>query len=179
MDLSKSIEPKSDQLNADDLMAGPVTVTIAGVSAGTAEQPVNVELVEYPGRAYRPSKSMRRVMVAAWGKDASVYAGRRLTLYRNPDIKFGREVVGGIEISHVSHIDKPLQVSLTATRGKRRPFKVEPLTVEHVQPAYDLDALDLDSLRALYMDRKAAGASPDELTAIQSAAASKQKEETA
>ena len=127
MDMTQSIAPKSDQLNADDLMAGPVTVTIAEVKAGSAEQPVDVVLVEFPGRAYRPSKSMRRVMVASWGKEAGTYTGHRLTLYRNPEITFGREKTGGIEISHMSHIDKALTVALTATRGKRKNFTVQPL----------------------------------------------------
>jgi hypothetical protein len=127
MDLTESIAPKSDQVNADDLMAGPVTVTIKEVSAGTPEQPVDVHLVEFPGRAYRPSKSMRRVMVSAWGKEASAYTGRRLTLVRNPEITFGRDKVGGIEISEMSHLDKPLTVALTATRGKRKNFTVKPL----------------------------------------------------
>ena len=127
LDMTESIAPKSDQLNADDLMAGPVTVTISEVSKGTPEQPVDVHLVEFPGRAYRPSKSMRRIMVAAWGKDASAYAGHRLTLYRNPEITFGRDKVGGIEIGAMSHLEKPLTVALTATRGKRKQFKVEQL----------------------------------------------------
>ena len=127
LDMTESIAPKSDQLNADDLMAGPVTVTIREVSKGTPEQPVDVHLVEFPGRAYRPSKSMRRIMVAAWGKDASAYAGHRLTLYRNPEITFGRDKVGGIEIGAMSHLEKPLTVALTATRGKRKQFKVEQL----------------------------------------------------
>jgi hypothetical protein len=127
MDLTESIAPRSDQLNADDLISGPVTVTIHEVVPGAAEQPVDVRLVEFPGRAYRPSKSMRRVMVMAWGVDASAYAGRRLTLYRNPDITFGKDKVGGIEISHLSHLAKPLTVALTATRGKRKSFSVKPL----------------------------------------------------
>jgi len=127
MDLTQSIAPKSDQLNADDLISGPVTVTISEVRAGTPEQPVDVHLVEFPGRAYRPSKSMRRVMVSAWGAEASTYAGHRLTLFRNPEITFGRDKVGGIEISHLSHIEKPLTVALTATRGKRKNFTVTPL----------------------------------------------------
>jgi len=127
MDMTESITPKSDQLNADDLISGPVTVTVAEVVKGNPEQPVDVRLVEFPGRAYRPSKSMRRIMVSAWGKEASAYAGHRLTLFRNPEITFGRDKVGGIEISHLSHIDKPLTVALTATRGKRKNFTVQPL----------------------------------------------------
>jgi len=161
MDLTESIAPKSDQLNADDLMAGPVTVTIAEVAKGSPEQPVDVRLVEFPGRAYRPSKSMRRVMVSAWGAEAGTYGGRRLTLVRNPEITFGREKVGGIEISHLSNIDKPHTVALTATRGKRRSFTVQPLP--DAAPVRDFLAEaaaangDKDTLRALWIDAKAAG----------------------
>lgn len=132
MDLTESIAPKSDQLNADDLIAGAVTVTIAEVRRGSDEQPVDVILVEFPGRAYRPSKSMRRVMVMAWGAEASAYAGRRLTLVRNPEITFGRDKVGGIEIAALSNIDKPLTVALTATRGRRKNFTVQPLAAAPV-----------------------------------------------
>lgn len=127
MDLTESIAPKSDQLNAEDLLTGPRTFTIKEVSAGSVEQPVNVHLVELPGRPYRPSKTERRVMVAAWGKEAAAYAGRKLTLYRDPEVTFGREKVGGIKISHLSHIEKRLTVSLTVTRGRRAPRVVDPL----------------------------------------------------
>ena len=127
MDMTSTIQPRSDQLNADDLLTGPMTVTITEVTQGNAEQPVNVNTVETPGRPYKPSKSMRRVMVAAWGKDATAYAGRRMTLYCNPKIKFGGQEVGGIEISHMSDIDGDLKVSLTATRGKKKLHTVKPL----------------------------------------------------
>ena len=148
MDLSKSIEPRSDQLNADDLIAGPQTVTITGVSAGTAEQPVNVELAEYPGRPFKPSKSMRRVLVAAWGKDSTAYAGQSLTLYRDPEVTFGRDKVGGIRISHMTGIGGPLEVMLTRTRGKRVPFIVQPLAVEHAPTVDDVRACaDIEQLR--------------------------------
>lgn len=128
MDLTATIIPKSDQLNSDDLMTGPVTVTIESVSAGNAEQPVDVHLVEFPGRAYRPSKSMRRVMVAAWGKESAAFTGHRMTLYRDPEVKFGGTVVGGIKISHLSHIEKRMQIALTETRGKRKVHTVDLLT---------------------------------------------------
>lgn len=165
MDLSQTIVPKSDQVNADDLIAGPVTVTVQEVVAGSAEQPVDVRLVEYPGRAYRPSKSMRRVLVSAWGAEASAYAGRRLTLYRNPDITFGRDRVGGIEISHMSHLDKPLTVALTATRGKRKNFTVQPLPDVAPQRAWLTELTnagkDLATIGALGQAATQAGAPAD------------------
>jgi hypothetical protein len=128
MDISTTIAPKSDQLNADDLIGSPRTVTITGVTRGDADQPVNITTAEFgDGRPFKPCKSMRRVLVTAWGPDASTYIGRRLTLYREPAVRFGGQEVGGIRISHMSHIDKKVVVALTVTRGKRAPFTVEPL----------------------------------------------------
>ena len=128
MDLTESIAPKSDQLNAEDLLTGPRTFTVEKVSKGSAEQPVDIHLVEFPGRPFRPSKTVRRILVNAWGPDANTYTGRRMTLYRDPAVKFGGMDVGGIRVSHLSHIDKPLSVALTVSRGKRKAYKVLPLT---------------------------------------------------
>jgi hypothetical protein len=126
MNLAESIQPRSDQINADDLVGGPITYTIREVVKGKAEQPFDFLLVE-TDRAYRPSLTMRRVIVNAWGGDTANYTGRRLTVYREPSIKFGNVAVGGIRISHMSHIDKPLDVMLQVTRGKREKFSVQPL----------------------------------------------------
>jgi len=127
MDLTESIAPKSDQLNAEDLLAGPRTFTVEKVTKGSAEQPVDIHLVEFPGRPFRPSKTVRRILVNAWGPDANAYTGRRMTLYRDPAVKFGGMDVGGIRVSALSNIDKPLSVALTVSRGKRAPYTVQPL----------------------------------------------------
>ena len=173
MDLTESIAPKTDQQNFDDYLVGPRTVTISGVSRGSAEQPVNVELVEYPGKPYKPNKSMRRVLVAAWGTDSSAYVGRRLMLVGNPDVSYGGKKVGGIEIAKMSHIAKALPLSLTETRGKKRSFTVGPLAVP--APARDWLAeagklSDLAALRALWMEAQAGGAEPGILDSIKALA---------
>lgn len=134
MDLTESIAPKSDQLNADDLIIGPRTFTVERVTKGSTEQPFNIHLVENPGHPYRPSKSMRRVLVMAWAKDSDDWpTGGRMTLYRDPEVKFGRDQVGGIKISHLSHIDRPMTMALTVTRGKREPHVVQPLPADAPQ----------------------------------------------
>lgn len=130
MDVAETTAPKSDQQNFDDYIAGSKTVTVSEVKKGSAEQPVEIHLAEFPGRPYKPAKSMRRVLVAAWGSDSAQYAGRRITLYGDPEVKFGGAAVGGIRISHLSHIPGPLTVALTVTRGKRAPFTVQPLPDE-------------------------------------------------
>lgn len=129
-DMSAVIQPKSDQINADDFIPGPRTYQIEGVaiSPGT-EQPVQIKLVGEP-RVWKPCKSMSRVLVAAWGPDAKVYAGRSLTLYRDPKVKWGGMEVGGIRISHMSHIERDMLLQLTATKGKRAPHVVKPLVAE-------------------------------------------------
>jgi hypothetical protein len=127
MDLTESIAPKTDQQNFDDYLTGPRTVSISGVSKGSAEQPVNIELTEYPGKPYKPNKSMRRVLVSAWGADSSAYIGRRLVLVGNPSVSYGGKAVGGIEIAAMSHIAKRMTLSLTETRGKKRSFSVDAL----------------------------------------------------
>lgn len=177
MDLSQSIIPKSDQINAEDLLTGPRTFSIEKVEPGSAEQPVNIHLTELPGRPYRPSKSMLRVLVSAWGPEASAYTGRRLTLFRNPEIRFGGSAVGGLEISHLSDLPKRLTVSLMVTRGKRKPFSVDPLPEPAPVEKRDWLAIaaqaegDADTLRALWIDAKAAGEPQAHLDTIAAMAA--------
>ncbi|OLT46475.1 hypothetical protein BJF85_16655 [Saccharomonospora sp. CUA-673] len=127
MDLSDTIAPTSDQLDAVDLLSGPRTFTIERVTAGNSEQPVNIHFAEFP-RPWRPGKSMRRVLVSCWGADATAYVGRRVTLYCDPAVRFGGAEVGGTRISHLSHLDKPKQVPLLVARGKSAMFVVRPLT---------------------------------------------------
>lgn len=126
-DMSQVIIPKSDQLNAEDFLAGPRTYTIEGVQiqAGT-EQPVNIKLAGEK-RAWRPCKSMSRVLVSAWGPDANAYIGRSVTLYNDPKVKWGGMEVGGIRVSHMSHIERDMLLQLTATKGKRAPHVVKVL----------------------------------------------------
>jgi hypothetical protein len=174
VDLTESIAPKSDQQNFDDYhLTGPRTVTISGVSKGSAEQPVNVELKEYPGKPYKPNKSMRRVLVAAWGADSTAYVGRRLTLFGNPSVVYGGKAVGGIEIAEMSHLEKPKTVPLTETRGKKRNFTVTPL-VERPPRDFLAEAAaagdDIDLLRAVYTEAAMARADTDTLAAIKALA---------
>ena len=135
MDIAATLEAKSSQLNTDDLIAGPKTITITKVSAGSAEQPVAVSFEGDGGKPWYPCKSMRRVLVAAWGADASQYVGRRMTLFRDPSVLYGGIAVGGIRVSHLSDLDGPLSIALTVTRQKRSPYKVQPLPASPPAPA--------------------------------------------
>jgi hypothetical protein len=174
MDLTESIAPRSDQLDAVDLLSGPRTFTIEKVSKHNAEQPFNFHLAEFP-RVWRPGKSMRRVIVAAWGPDATKYAGQRVTLYCDPSVQFGGDTVGGTRISHMSGIDKPLKVPLLIKRGKSAMFTVQPLPDAPTPANRDFlaeaeQAGGVDAIRAIWIDAQAAGTHPDILAEIRALA---------
>lgn len=134
-DMAAAIIPKSDQINADDLIAGPMTITIASVKVvGGQEQPVSIAF-EGSVKMYRPCKSMSRVLVAAWGPDTKAYIGRSLTLYRDPAVKWGGMAVGGIRISHMTNIDRDMTMMLTMTKQNRAPHTVKPLVVTQTKSA--------------------------------------------
>lgn len=131
VDISKTIEPKSDQLNADDLINKTITIKVTAVKGyNDIAQPVGINYEGDNGKPYKPCKSMRRVLVKVWGSDAKDYVGRSMTLYRDDTVKFGGIAVGGIRISHMSDIDKPVTMALTASRASRKPFTVQPLKIE-------------------------------------------------
>lgn len=128
MDLSKTIIPKSDQLNADDLIAGSKTIKIRDIKGGSDEaQPVSIYFYGDNNKPFKPCKSMRRVLVQLWGADGLQFIGRRLTIYREDTVKWSGVEVGGIRISHASHIPSETRVLLTVSRNKRIPATIEVL----------------------------------------------------
>lgn len=128
-DLSKTVAPKSDQLNADDIMSAPLDITIGKVwgNQGAADQPISIGFHGDNGRPYKPCKSMRRVLIGLWGPDGNTYVGKRLRLYCDPNVQFGGIKVGGIRISHASHLQGPTPILLTTSRSKRQNFVVRPI----------------------------------------------------
>lgn len=144
VDMSKTIAPKSDQTNYDDFLVGPKTITITGVkSTGNVndQQPVSIHYQGDAGKPYKPCKSMRRVMVRVWGNEGAEYVGKSMTLFGDPNVIFGGQKVGGIRISHMSHIDKEINVPLTASKTKRMLYTVKPLKVDMVDIQDDYDQL--------------------------------------
>jgi hypothetical protein len=127
--LKDTIIPKSDQLNAYDLTGTTKVIRVTSVKRGnTKEQPVVIEYHGMDGRPYKPCKSMRRVLIAAWGEDGREWAGKSMKLYCDPEVKFGGVKVGGIRISQLSHMEKELKILLTSARGKRDESRITRLS---------------------------------------------------
>jgi len=127
-DLRPTIVPKSDQLNAEQLLGGPMTIRVTEVRVGGGEeQPLSVHYENENGRPYKPCKTMRKVLIHAWGPNGREWSGKSMTLYNDPSVKWGGEDVGGIRISHMSDIPRDIKVSLTTTRGKKAKYEVRRL----------------------------------------------------
>ena len=140
MNLSETIIPKSDQLNADDLISGALTIKVTAIKGSNEpQQPVSIHYEGDNGKPYKPCKSMRRLLVSAWGANGSDYVGRSMTLYRDDSVLFGGIAVGGIRISHLSHIERDLTLALTVSRASRKPYSVKRLEV--AVPASDVAPL--------------------------------------
>ncbi len=127
-----SIVPKSDQLNADDLLTGPITVKITKVSRGDKDQPISVAIEGH--QPFKPCKSMRRVLIATWGEDSKAWIGQRMTLFCDPAVMWAGVKVGGIRISHLSGMEVPRNFLLTKSRGKRAEVTIQPLKTEAPKP---------------------------------------------
>lgn len=128
VDMASTIIAKSDQLNADDLLGGPRTITITRVAVKEGgEQPVSIHYEGDEGKPWKPCKSMCRVLVNVWGVDPQKYVGRALTLYRDPSVKWAGMEVGGIRISHMSDLGSEKQIPLTVTKGSKKMTTVQPL----------------------------------------------------
>jgi hypothetical protein len=127
MDVSHTLTPKSDQLNADDLIASPIMWTVDKVDVKNGgDQPISIFGNGYP-RPYKPCKSMRRVLAVSWGSNSANWIGKSMVLFRDENVKWAGKPVGGIRISHLSHINQPATISLTMTRGKRENYVVQVL----------------------------------------------------
>jgi hypothetical protein len=138
-DMSATILAKSDQINAADLVGGPVTVTIREVRIKAGEdQPVSL-LLKGNDKAFRPCKGVRRLLVNAWGPDANNYLGCSLTLFRDPAVTWAGKEEGGIRVSHMSHIDKEFVEWMRTSRAATKPYKIKPLAVETKTPANTAD----------------------------------------
>lgn len=143
MDLSRTIMAKSDQLNADDLVGGPLTIKIQDIKAieGDQQQPLAIHYGDQDGKVWKPCKSMRRVMIHLWGSNGKAFIGRRLTLFRDPSVKWGGVEVGGLRISHMSDIAEATTMVISASKTKKKPIKILPLPAEVVAAPVDLSEI--------------------------------------
>jgi hypothetical protein len=132
--IKDTIIPRSDQLNAEQLLDGPMVITITkATKVENPDQPIILNYEDDLGRPFKPCKTMRKLIHNVWidcGDDIRPYVGRAMKLYCDKEVKFGKEKVGGVRVSHMSHLPNnaaKVEVSLTVARGIKKTFVVERL----------------------------------------------------
>lgn len=165
VDMSQFVEAKSDQLCADDLTGAPRTITVRKVTGNDGDQPVSIYFDGDNNKPFKPCKTIRRVLLAVWGRNAADYVGRSMTIYRDDSVTFGGLNTGGIRISHMSHIDKETVVVVMKTKGKKAGIKIAPLVITQATPDHEKLAAstvaaiqrapDTDKLEAFIASRQA------------------------
>ena len=138
-DLSDTIEANSDRLNAADLMGADKTIKVTDVIR-YAENGKNKFYLNYEGdcgRPYKPSLTMRRIIMELWTIDGSKYIGRSIRLHRDPTITFGRDECGGIVVEAMEGIKGKAKIKLQVKRGQFKEFtidKLEPKELPMLEP---------------------------------------------
>ena len=163
--LEEALAPRSDQLNADDLIPGPRVLKITGARISNEDRGKRV-VIDYEGgkgKPWKACKTMGRAMVLAWAiTDESQLIGKSVRVFRDPDVKFGDQgAVGGIRISHMSDISGPVTMKLTVSQGKKGAFTFHPLVTDATP-----DNAKVTAWVAGYITRTTACANVDEINAL-------------
>ena len=137
-DLDIALAPKSDQINADDLIGGEMLVKLTAVKISlNDDQKISISL-DGNKKVWRPCKTMGRVMRAAWG-DEDKWVGKSVLLYRDPMVKFGQDETGGIRIKALSDMKVEIVVPVTKKRGIRVATRIERLIIDDNPPPKPAD----------------------------------------
>lgn len=127
------------QISTSDFGGEPVVVTIKGFE--TFKDPDSkdprpkwkIHLREFD-RPFIPCVKMRRLIEAAWKKPRPEWTGRKMRLYLDPKVSYGkRRNIGGIRINGLSHWEGG-SISVEAGRGTQEAHSVASLDVATKKP---------------------------------------------
>lgn len=126
--ISEAFAVDSSQLNNIDLVSGSKTIKITDARlTGKKDQPMEIFYEGDNGKPYRPGKSMGRIIGYVWGDDVKSCIGHSMTLFRDPDVRFGSNKVGGIRISHMTGLKSEKSFPLLVKRGVMGNYSIKPL----------------------------------------------------
>jgi len=130
LDYGETLAAKSNQLNADDLAGGPVTVQITGARVRMSdEQPLSFRLSG--GHCpWFPCLGMRRLLAEIAGStSARPWVGKWITLYRDPDVIWAGKKSGGIRIRAIDAdmLPRAGTYQVRISRNGYTPYTIEPI----------------------------------------------------
>lgn len=159
-DISHTIIAKSDQLNASDLLGGPVTVTVISVKVQKSkDQPVSIQ-ISGGYQPFKPCLTVRRILAKLWTPKSASWTGKSMTLYCDPEVTWAGEKAGGIRVSHMSGINGIQEVTTRASKRSVTKSIIEEIFIELEAYADEvIDSYEADWVK-LFSDGQT---SPDKL----------------
>jgi len=135
LDLSGTIKSNADQLNVDDMVTGPMMIQVEGVTLNNdPKQPIKIFYYGCENKPFKPCLTVRRMLIALWGKDGNQWANRWMNLYVDASVSYGKQKnIGGIRVDALSHINSTATISLTVRRGVKQHFTIQPINLENNQ----------------------------------------------
>jgi len=128
-DILQTITAKSDQLNACDLIAAPITVKVLDVKVNKSDQPVAIK-IDGDHQPFKPCLTVRRILAKLWGPSSASWVGHSMTLYCDESILWAGERAGGIRVSHVTGISQEQSVVTRASKHKVMSYLIAPLVIK-------------------------------------------------
>lgn len=126
--LQQALAPRSDQLNGDDLIVSNMTIVISKVTINLgSEQKIIINYQNDNGKPWKPSKGMGRVLTEILGGDPDQWIGQTVELFRNKEIRFGKEKCGGIQIAGMSAVRNVTTLLITTAKGKKSSITIQPI----------------------------------------------------
>jgi hypothetical protein len=157
IDLSGTVEAKSDQLNAMDLV-GEKVLKITKVTVASGEQPISIFFEGDNNKPWKPCLGQRRILIdkkRGWDSDGRKYVGRTIIVYNEPSVMWAGKPYGGIRICAMSDIEKDFKAIVTLN-GKVR--IEQPIKRLNIIP---LKAITADELKLFTGDMEGCESMPD------------------
>lgn len=150
------IEIKSDQFNYEHFLAGPKTFKVAkiGSKKDQGKKKLLIYMEGHESTPFVPCLGMIKCLSSAegWGDKLAEWVGRSITLFGDSKVMFGSKELGGVRISHISHIAADYETKITERRGVRIDYLICKLdtapaaTTAKPYPAYQF-ASQLEKMR--------------------------------
>ena len=158
MNIREFVKIKSDRLNFEDFIMGSQEFTISKLGRKVDQGNVRLLMI-FEGRESTPywvPKGMVKCLSnpEGWGEsEFSEWIGRKVRLFGEPTVVYAGKELGGIRISHISHIAAPYSTKITERRGVRIDYVISPL--EEVMYPVDRFNTNLPAWRAAIAAGKA------------------------
>lgn len=133
------IEIKTDQLNYEHFLGGSITFKVSriGSKKDQGKKKLLIYMEGHEGTPFVPCMGMIKCLSSpdGWGEKLADWVGRSITLFGDSKVMFGAKEIGGVRVSHISHIAADYVTKITERRGVRIDYLIRKLAATLAAPA--------------------------------------------